>query len=82
VILSWDSTSFDFWVNGTKILTRSSGMTLVITPKYLQLAGDYTRVYTTSGVEYDFAEFSNTRLDDTAAAAWTAWLQTRYGISP
>jgi hypothetical protein len=80
VILSWNATSYDFWVNGTKLLTRSSGMSLTIADRKMTIGGDFARSYLTAGVKFSFAEYATSRIGDTEAAAWTAWLQGRYGI--
>lgn len=82
VILSWDATSYDLWVNGAKILTRTTGMLLSIAQRLLTVAGADGHGYDTHGVKFSFVDYSTTRLDATAAATWTTWLQARYSIPP
>jgi hypothetical protein len=80
VILSYDATSYDLWVNGTKLLTRTTAMTIAVQPRRALIFADQSGVYNSHGGKISFVDFSSTRIDDTAAAAWTAWLQARYGI--
>lgn len=79
VLLSYDhaASTVTLWVNGTKY-GPAAGVCNLPPSRRLSFCGvDNTRF---GNFDHGYAAIANTTLDDTAAAAWTAWLQERYSI--
>lgn len=80
VILGYSATGYDFWVNGVKILTRNSGISVDTLPRDALILGDNGGTFSTQGGTISFAGFADQQIDDAGAAAWYAWLRPRYSI--
>jgi hypothetical protein len=79
-ILTCNASGYRFWVNGTEILSRS-GLTRDVEGEIkLGHARVPSPTYRSGATKVRFVRFSDELIDDTDAAAWTAWLQDRYGI--
>ena len=80
VLLTYNETSKQttIWVNGVKYGPSSIGTLGLTSGRQLGFNGLENSRF--GNFDNGFALWSNDLLDDTAAAAWTAWLQDRYGI--
>jgi hypothetical protein len=79
IVTSDGSVGYAVWVNGAKYSYTAAGSASGTgTTRNLQIGNAAgTEI---SRPECAFILGANREMDDTAAAAWTAWLQTRYGI--
>lgn len=80
VLLTYNETTKEttIWVNGVKYGPSSIGTLSLTSNRQLGFNGLENSRF--GNFDNGFALWSNDLLDDTAAAAWTAWLQDRYSI--
>jgi hypothetical protein len=69
--------TLNLWVNGVKTSVGGGALALPSVKKYGIGGFGGTRF---GQMDVGFFQCANATIDDTAAAAWTTWLQDRYGI--